>query len=190
MISFFDKLISLVAIIILLPLLLAISAIVFFDMGSPVFFRQKRVGQHGKIFEIIKFRSMANTAYSAKQAHLEKHRISKIGNLLRNSNLDELPQLLNVIKGDMSLVGPRPHEVHQDAEFVSEICGYKKRYTVPHGLTGLAQVSGYSGPITSMSFLKKRVAYDICWARNRSLCLYLKILIMTAAMFIKPRHRR
>lgn len=119
------------------------------------------------------------------QAHEEEERISNLGNFLRLNNFDELPQLINVIKGDMSLVGPRPHELSQDLLFSNEVIYYKLRSRVKPGITGLAQANKLNGPLISKKMLHKRVKHDIYWVRKKSYCLYILILLQTFLMIIK-----
>ena len=181
-----DKIISIIALLILSPLLFVIAVCVYFDLGNPIIFKQKRVGLHGKVFEIYKFRSMKNSNSSeVLQAHEETDRISKFGNFLRNSNFDELPQLINILKGDISVVGPRPHEVSQDRLFSRTLENYTLRHEVLPGLTGLAQVSGLSGPIKSQDQLIQRTEYDISWVNNKSIFLYFKIILSTFLIFVR-----
>ena len=149
--------------------------------GRPVFFRQLR-GLHGKRFNIFKFRTMLNenTTTEIKQAHLENHRITRTGNFLRNSFLDELPQLINVLLGDMSLVGPRPHEAGQDEQFKRLVDNYSQRQRLKPGLTGLAQLRGLVGPITLNEYLILRVSSDLELVDKFSLSFYAKILAITS----------
>lgn len=185
-IIFADKLISIFALFILSPLLFVIAILVYFDLGSPIIFKQKRVGINGKEFEIYKFRSMKNTkALIVLQAHEEKKRISKFAHILRLSNFDELPQLFNILKGDMSVVGPRPHESSHDIIFSKKIKNYKIRQKVKPGLTGLAQINGYAGPIESNFQIIQRVKYDIYWVKKKNFCLYLLIILKTFFLIFK-----
>ena len=181
-----DKIISLFALLILSPLLLFIALFVYFDLGRPIIFKQKRVGLNGKVFEIYKFRSMKHSnSTEVLQAHEENHRISKFGNYLRLSNFDELPQLINILKGDLSVVGPRPHEISQDRLFSRTIKNYNLRHKVMPGLTGLAQISGLSGPIKSQAQLIQRTEYDITWVNNKSIFLYFIIILRTFMVLVR-----
>jgi putative colanic acid biosynthesis UDP-glucose lipid carrier transferase len=181
-----DKVISIIALLLLTPLLLIIAIFVYLDLGRPIIFKQKRVGLNGKVFEIYKFRSMKHSNSSkVLQAHEEEERISNLGNFLRLNNFDELPQLINVIKGHMSLVGPRPHELSQDLLFSNEVIYYKFRSRVKPGITGLAQANKLNGPLISKKMLHKRVKHDIYWVRKKSYCLYILILLQTFLMIIK-----
>lgn len=118
------------------------------------------------------------------QSHLEEYRFRWISKFMRNSNLDELPQLFNVIKGDMSLVGPRPHELKQNQAFEQDFKLYKLRYDVKPGLTGLAQISGFDGPIKNEQVLISRIKHDLIWVRKISLCFYFVIIIKTFIIII------
>lgn len=178
-----DKFFAILAVMTLLPLLLFVCIAIFFTQGSPIFFSQERTGKDQRTFKILKFRSMKRIdSETVEQAHLEKHRITKFGGFLRATNFDELPQLFNILKGDMSFVGPRPHEKKQDEKFSIDLPSYKKRHSTKPGLTGLAQVSSYSGPIIDDDFLRKRVAYDIVWCRDPSLKRYINIWLCTLKM--------
>lgn len=180
-----DKVISVISLIILSPLLLFISILIYFDLGRPIFFTQKRVGLHGRVFKIYKFRTMKKSNHrKVLQAHEEHERITKVGAIFRSSRLDELPQLLNVIKGDMSIVGPRPHEESQDKHFCNEIINYKLRHMVKPGLTGFAQVNGFTGPITDNQMIMKRIDYDLIWVRERNIFLYYIIILRTFKFYL------
>ena len=181
-----DLFISAFLLIAAAPILMLISTAIYFIDGEEVIFKQKRVGYKGKHFFILKFKTMSrNDNQRALQAHQELHRISKFGMFLRKYHLDELPQLINVLRGDMSLVGPRPHEHIQDQEFEKSIEEYAKRRNVKPGMTGWAQVNLAHGPIKSHADIKKRTAFDIEWARHSSVGFYLVVLIRTIVMLLK-----
>ena len=182
-----DILICCVALTVLAPLYFVIGFGVWYSSGLPIIFSQKRVGKSGLEFSIYKFRSMTSSEQrtTVKQSHLEGHRLTKIGNFLRSSNFDELPQLINILRGEMSVVGPRPHELTQDREFTVDFELYKTRKLVRPGLTGWAQVNGYNGPITSTDFIKKRIILDIYWIEHLSLRLYFKIIVKTIFIGLK-----
>ena len=167
----FDRVIALVALIVLSPVFLILYVLVWRNMGRPVFFVQERPGLRGKVFKMIKFRTMTDDQDSKGKLLPDNRRIVPIGNFLRRTSLDELPELVNVLKGEMSLVGPRPLRVqylpyYTDSERI--------RFTVLPGITGLAQVSGR----TSIDW-DKRLEYDIEYVRNLSLLLDLMILFQT-----------
>lgn len=179
----FDFIISLAAIIALLPLLLLISALIYFDSGENPIFRQWRTGLGGRQFKIYKFRTMRahECGNQVKQAQRQDSRVTKLGAILRRTSLDELPQLFNVLKGEMSLIGPRPHAIAHDIEFSTIVSNYGQRFLVRPGLSGLAQVNGARGPTDSIDKIIKRVNYDLEYVKNWSLALDVKILFATLA---------
>ena len=166
----------------LLPLL---SIVIWIDSGGPLFFVQKRVGKSGRTFNCIKFRTMVvNKDANNKQAEVNDARITRVGKFLRNSSLDELPQFLNVVIGDMSIVGPRPH-MHSDCiRFSSSVAGYKFRNFVKPGITGLAQVKGFRGPTIDFESIFHRYQYDAFYVRNCNFWLDMRIIRKTAAQTI------
>ncbi|KAF0113825.1 MAG: putative colanic acid biosysnthesis UDP-glucose lipid carrier transferase [Hyphomonadaceae bacterium] len=176
-----DIAIACAAIIVLLPLLLLISALIYFDSGENPIFRQWRTGLGGRQFRIYKFRTMRvrECGSNVKQAERGDSRITKLGAFLRGSSLDELPQLFNVLKGEMSLIGPRPHAIAHDVEFSTIVSNYQHRFMVRPGLSGLAQINGARGPTDSIDKIIKRVNYDIEYVKNWSLALDLKIFFAT-----------
>jgi lipopolysaccharide/colanic/teichoic acid biosynthesis glycosyltransferase len=160
-----------------MPVWLAVCAAILLDDGLPIFYRQRRMGRHGRIFEAMKFRSMVRDAERMTGPVLATQndpRITKVGRILRKTALDELPQLWNILKGDMSFVGPRPERPELVAQIAQSLPGYMKRLAVPPGLTGLAQVYGryYSGP-------GQKLKYDLLYARRRTLLLDLEIFFMS-----------
>ncbi len=180
-----DKAGALVLIALLSPLLLAIGLAVAASSPGPVIFRQTRRGWCGRDFTIFKFRTMRTGAGPARQTVRGDPRCTSLGRFLRASSLDELPQLWNVLCGDMSLVGPRPHaETLHDIdragrEIVSE---YAQRHRVKPGLTGWAQVNGARGATASLAQLRRRVDYDLYYIENWSLLLDMRILLRTGIM--------
>ncbi|QNJ00602.1 undecaprenyl-phosphate glucose phosphotransferase [Synechococcus sp. A15-62] len=179
----FDLLISVAGVIVLFPLLLFISILVRFSSPGPVIFKQKRCGLQGKVFNCYKFRSMYVDPFvdtiPLKQAHKGDNRITPVGRLLRRWSLDELPQLFNVVIGDMSLVGPRPHALEHDEIYRKLITGYTQRYVCKPGMTGLAQVSGFRGETKELSAMEARVMADLEYQREWSLLLDIEILFST-----------
>jgi len=148
--------------------------------GSP-FFSQKRTGKNGIAFTCLKLRTMRlNDEADTKQATDDDERITRIGRFLRLSSLDELPQFLNVLKGDMSLVGPRPHMLYHTLKYESAIPYYKLRHQAKPGITGLAQVKGLRGPTANISDMEKRIQADLDYIANRRMELDLNILGNTA----------
>ena len=145
-----------------------------------MFFRQQRTGYRGKSFECLKFRSMRVNAQSdSLQATKDDPRKTKFGNILRKTSLDELPQFINVFKGEMSIVGPRPHMVQQTQEYSELIDKYMLRHTIKPGITGWAQVNGYRGPTDTLDKMEKRVEFDVWYAENWNFMLDIKIIFLT-----------
>lgn len=148
---------------------------------GPVFFIQRRVGKGGKIFKCIKFRTMVLNADANKvQAQPNDYRITRIGSFLRKSNIDEFPQFLNVLTGDMSIVGPRPHMITDCNQFSKVVKGYKFRNMVKPGITGLSQVKGYRGPARDFATIFRRFEYDAFYVRNADFGLDMRIIRQTA----------
>ena len=167
----------------LTPLMLILVTI---DSRGPLFFVQRRVGRGGKSFLCYKFRTMViNTEKDKKPAGENDERITRIGKLLRQSNIDELPQFMNVLLGSMSIVGPRPHMFTDCYRFSTAIPGYKFRNMVKPGLTGLAQVKGYRGPANTHKSIVMRFQYDEQYIKNISFLLDSRILLQTAIQRIK-----
>ena len=179
--SALEKLLVLAALIAFAPVMLVTAFAIRLEDGGPVLFRQERHGLGGQIIRIYKFRSMRvmEAGDTARQATKGDARITRIGRFLRATSIDELPQLLNVLKGDMALVGPRPHPMALDREFTALIPGYMSRYGVKPGITGLAQVTGQRGPTPDVETMRKRVAADVDYARRKSLALDMWILAST-----------
>ena len=168
-------------IILTLPLLLLIAALIRLDSPGPVLFRQRRYGFNQQAFRIFKFRTMTTTddGQVVVQAKRNDPRITRLGHLLRRYNLDELPQFLNVLAGDMSLVGPRPHALAHDVEFERKIANYARRHNVKPGITGWAQVNGFRGETDTDEKMAGRVAYDHWYIDNWSFWLDISILFRT-----------
>jgi putative colanic acid biosynthesis UDP-glucose lipid carrier transferase len=151
------------------------------DSRGPVFFVQKRVGFLGRSFPCLKFRTMyVNAEANTKQATDDDPRITRMGSFLRNSNLDEIPQFLNVLAGHMSIVGPRPHMYKDCTTFSKVVEGYKFRNLMKPGITGLAQVKGYRGPAMSFDKIFRRYQWDTFYVRNANVWLDLRIVHSTA----------
>jgi putative colanic acid biosynthesis UDP-glucose lipid carrier transferase len=176
-------------------LLLALAAPLFpiivlaikLDSPGPAFFRQRRRGLNQNEFEVIKFRTMCvmEDGANVRQAVPGDARVSRIGAWLRRTSLDELPQLINVLKGDMSLVGPRPHAVVHDEKFSEMLESYANRHQMKPGITGLAQVTGHRGPVSNTDTIEARVKADLEYINNWSLALDLSILVRTVkAVFV------
>jgi lipopolysaccharide/colanic/teichoic acid biosynthesis glycosyltransferase len=175
----FDRVFSFLFLLILSPLFLVVAAIIKLDSKGPIFFSQERVGKNGKIFKIIKFRSMkvgSETEIIVKEVVLDDPRITRVGRIMRRFQIDELPQLLNILKRDMSFVGPRPTLPKQ---FEGQMEEAKKRFLMKPGLTGLAQVNGNK----QLSW-SERIKYDKYYVENFSILLDLKILFKTFLIVI------
>ena len=173
-----DIVLSVLGIVILAFPMLVLALIVKIDSPGPVFFKQKRAARGKRYFNIIKFRSMPVSAPKDTPTHQLKNAnamLSRFQRFIRKSSLDELPQLINVLRGDMSLVGPRPELAHFVEKFSSEIPDYEKRHLVKPGITGLAQIRGLRGD-TSLS---ERTSEDLSYIERWSLWLDIKILAMT-----------
>jgi len=176
----FDIVVSLIAIILLFPLMIIIGLIILITSGPPVIFKQRRMGLDGKEFIMYKFRTMLPE--SDKEWVAPEDRITKVGKILRKWSLDELPQFFNVLKGDMSIVGPRPERPEFVEQFKKMIPKYMLRHKVKSGITGWAQVNGLRGNTS----IEKRIKYDLYYIENWSLWLDLKIIIMTLWRFRQP----
>jgi Undecaprenyl-phosphate glucose phosphotransferase len=177
----FDLLFASIALILLTPMLIAAAVLIKLDSPGPVFFLQRRFGFNQKPFQIIKFRSMRTYEDGAvvHQAKKDDPRVTRIGYWLRRWNIDEVPQLFNVIKGDMSLVGPRPHALSHDREFERRISTYARRHNVKPGITGWAQIHGLRGETDTDEKMRQRVEHDLHYIGNWSVWLDLQILIRT-----------
>ncbi|MEM1399255.1 MAG: undecaprenyl-phosphate glucose phosphotransferase [Pseudomonadota bacterium] len=186
-----DRLIAGGVLLMLAPLMLTIALLIKLDSKGPVLFRQKRYGFNNKLIEVFKFRSMYTemTDWNADQ-QTTRHdpRVTRIGRLLRKSSLDELPQLLNVLRGEMSIVGPRPHAVGTKAAgrlFEDVVDDYAARHNVKPGLTGWAQVNGWRGETETVDKIIMRVEYDLFYIRNWSIWLDLYIILITPFALMK-----
>ncbi len=173
---------ALIALLVFLPLLVCIALAVRVESGGPVIFKQRRTGRGGRIFTIYKFRTMtvAEDSGEVRQATRNDTRVTAVGALLRKLSLDELPQFLNILKGDMSIVGPRPHALAHDDEYGRRIPTYVDRFRAKPGLTGLAQVNGLRGEIRDLRCMRDRVAADNLYIESWSLGLDVAILAKTA----------
>jgi putative colanic acid biosynthesis UDP-glucose lipid carrier transferase len=156
------------------------------DSSGPIFFIQKRNKKDGRLFHCIKLRTMRiNADADMLTSILNDSRITGLGKFLRLSHLDELPQFINVLIGDMSVIGPRPHMVTENVKYKSILNYYNHRHFVKPGITGLAQSFGYHGPVNDLSHLNKKIMYDIFYIKNWSVMMDVKILIRTIRMISK-----
>lgn len=177
-----DRVLAALILLLISPLLLCIALAIKLDSPGPVFFRQARKGWSGKVFHIWKFRSMfvhQPETGTVQQATRDDPRITRVGALLRKTSLDELPQVFNVLNGEMSLVGPRPHAVEHDEEYSRRINAYFARHNIKPGITGLAQVRGLRGETSEIESMQQRIEADIEYINNWSLWLDLVILART-----------
>ena len=180
-----DRLLAAIGLILLYPLFLAIALIIRLESPGPALFTQPRVGYRQKIFKCYKFRSMYHhmaEPCGTTQATRDDVRVTRFGRILRQTSLDELPQLLNVLKGEMSLVGPRPHAPNTRAAgqlFADVVINYNERHCVRPGITGWAQVNGWRGETRTPEDIQMRVRYDLEYIRDWSLPFDLRILLLT-----------
>jgi putative colanic acid biosynthesis UDP-glucose lipid carrier transferase len=175
------------ALIGLFPLLLLTAIAIKLDRPGPVIFRQRRCGFNGRRFHILKFRTMSvqEDGNDIAQAARNDRRITPVGRWLRRTSIDELPQLINVLRGEMSIVGPRPHAVAHDDQFEKIVGKYAYRHHVKPGITGWAQVHGYRGETRTVADIERRTRLDLWYIDNWSLILDFKIVLMTAIEIIR-----
>lgn len=176
---------SALALVALSPLLLIVAAIIKLTSPGPAVFRQKRVGLGGVEFDIFKFRSMraeAGDLTGVKQTAVNDDRVTPIGRFIRNTSIDELPQLLNILLGDMSVIGPRPMvkgQLAAGANYREVVPYYDFRHMVRPGLSGWAQANGFRGPTTDAVSARQRVDHDCAYVQNVSMALDMRIILMT-----------
>jgi Undecaprenyl-phosphate glucose phosphotransferase len=173
--------VSLTALVALAPVFMIVAVLVKRDSPGKVFFRQRRYGFNQEQFEIIKFRSMTTTedGDDVRQVKRNDMRVTAVGKWLRRTNLDELPQLINVLKGEMSIVGPRPHAIIHNREFEQKIARYARRHNVKPGITGWAQVNGFRGETDTDAKMRARVKCDLYYIDNWSLSFDVYIIFKT-----------
>lgn len=176
-----DLILCVVALLIFVPVLLLVAVAIKFDSKGPVLFRQTRHGYGARPIRVFKFRSMRVTEDGAavRQATQNDPRITRVGQIIRRTNLDELPQLFNVLLGEMSMVGPRPHPVVLNESFADRVKWFNRRHNMPPGITGWAQINGYRGETETLEKMVGRVEHDLWYLDNWSLYLDIKILILT-----------
>lgn len=177
-------------IVFLAPVMALIALLIRLDSRGPVFFRQNRTGLRGRPFAILKFRSMAvlENGETIVQATKDDARTTRIGRILRKTSLDELPQLFNVLMGEMSLVGPRPHAIAHDHHYGALIDNYALRQRVKPGITGWAQVNGFRGATPAIELMQARIRHDVWYAQRTGLALDLRILLATPFAILGQRN--
>jgi putative colanic acid biosynthesis UDP-glucose lipid carrier transferase len=183
-----DVALTLLLLAFLAPVLLIIALLVKIDSRGPVLFRQERYGFNNNRIIIYKFRSMQhdpNPDPSVPQARRNDPRVTRFGAILRRTSLDELPQLLNVLRGDMSMIGPRPHAAAHNEKYAHLINGYLARHRMKPGITGWAQVNGWRGETETTGHMKRRLEHDLFYIASWSLLLDIKILLMTIPVVIR-----
>lgn len=181
----FDIGVCSVLLVVVLPILLLCALLILLESGTPIFYRQPRVGECGETFQVLKFRSMhADAEHDGKPqwAREQDQRVTVIGRVLRKYRVDELPQILNVLRGDMSLVGPRPERPYFVNELIKEIPYYSNRHTVKPGITGWAQVRYHAA--SSVEDTRQKLQYDLYYVKNHSLFLDIVILFQTARVVL------
>jgi Undecaprenyl-phosphate glucose phosphotransferase len=164
------------------PLMLVIALAIWLDSPGPIIFRQKRYGFNNGTIEIFKFRTMRmdqDESHRATQARRDDPRLTRVGRWLRRTSLDELPQLFNVLRGEMSVVGPRPHMVEHNQQYAVLIETYLARHRVKPGITGWAQVNGWRGETDTLEKMERRLRHDLYYIENWSLAFDVRILIRT-----------
>lgn len=184
---FFDIVFSLLVTVLILSWLIPLVGIlIYLESPGPIFFRQLRTGKNKKLFYCIKFRSMhLNADANTKQAQKNDVRITKVGRFLRKTSIDEFPQFLNVLWGNMSVVGPRPHMLKHTDDYSKIIDQYMVRQFLTPGITGWAQINGYRGETKTLAQMKGRVQHDLWYMENWSLWLDIKIILQTMANMFK-----
>ena len=177
-----DYTVASIALILFSPLMVLIGVLIKLESKGPVFFRQKRHGLSGKVIKVFKFRTMKveqKQTDTVVQAKKNDDRVTRVGKILRRTSLDELPQLFNVIRGEMSIVGPRPHAVEHNNQYKTLIDSYMKRHIVKPGITGWAQINGFRGETDTLEKMEGRVQCDIYYIENWSILLDLRIMALT-----------
>lgn len=182
----FDYVVATAALVLVSPVMLATAALIKLTSKGSIIFKQRRYGLDGREIIVYKFRTMsvAEDAEVIRQATKNDSRLTPIGGFLRRYSIDELPQLINVLQGRMSIVGPRPHAVAHNEEYRKLIKGYMVRHKVTPGITGLAQVNGYRGETETVEKMQKRIEMDLDYLRNWSIALDIRILLKTASLVL------
>jgi undecaprenyl-phosphate galactose phosphotransferase/putative colanic acid biosynthesis UDP-glucose lipid carrier transferase len=184
-----DIIVASTALVVLSPIFALAAIMVKLDSPGPALFRQRRSGFNSRDFQILKFRTMRTMEDEASvlQASRNDPRITRVGAFLRRSSIDELPQLINVLRGEMSIVGPRPHAVSHNAAWAELVEDYALRHHIKPGITGLAQVNGFRGRCDTCELIKMRVHFDLEYINRWSIWLDLKIIAKTICVFFFQR---
>jgi exopolysaccharide biosynthesis polyprenyl glycosylphosphotransferase len=189
----FDKIVALVALILLSPVMIATAIAIKLESKGPVFFRQKRHGFNNQLVEMMKFRSMytdMTDATASKLVTRDDPRVTRVGRFIRKTSIDELPQLFNVLRGELSIVGPRPHALQAKANnklYYEAVEGYFARHRVKPGMTGWAQINGWRGETDTIDKIMQRVNHDLYYIENWSIFLDLYIVAMTPVSLFSAR---
>ena len=184
--SLFDKLFSLIALIFMSPIIIIFAILILVEDGFPIFFNQKRTGWDGKSFSIFKLRSIKKTENKNESLQVKAgdNRLLRVGKIIRRLSIDELPQFYNVLKGDMAIVGPRPHMTDHTKHYSKDIKNFMQRHKCLPGITGWAQVNGSRGPTDKEGAMDKRFQHDLYYIKNWNLMLDLYILVRTVLVVL------
>jgi len=188
-----DKIVALTALVLLSPIMLATAIAIRLESKGPIFFKQKRHGFNNQLVEMYKFRSMytdMTDATASKLVTKDDPRVTRVGRFIRKTSIDELPQLINVLKGELSIVGPRPHALQAKADnmlYYEAVDGYFARHRVKPGMTGWAQINGWRGETDTIDKIMQRVNHDLYYIENWSLFLDLYIVVMTPVSLFSAR---
>jgi Undecaprenyl-phosphate glucose phosphotransferase len=185
-----DRILAAILLVVFSPVLVLAAIAIKLTSQGPVLFKQPRYGFNNNEFSVLKFRTMRAApapAVGVEQAKREDPRVTAVGKILRRTSLDELPQLVNVVRGEMSLVGPRPHAVAHNEEYATVINEYLSRHRVKPGITGWAQINGFRGETQTLDLMRQRVQHDLYYIENWSVLFDLRILVMT--LFVGFVHR-
>lgn len=185
-----DLTLAMLLLVLLVPLLIIVGVVIRLDSSGPAFFRQWRIGLDGQAFRIWKFRTLGvvEDGNDITQVTRFDPRVTRVGDFLRRTSIDELPQLINVLRGEMSLVGPRPHARAHDHYFAGRIESYVLRHSVKPGITGWAQVNGLRGETATVEEMRRRVGFDLWYVRRARIALDLRILFATPAVVLRGRN--
>ncbi len=185
-----DIVLSIIVFLVLLPFLPVIIYKIKRQSPGPIFFKQERTGLNGKPFKMYKFRTMhVNDEADTKQATADDPRKFPFGQFLRRTTLDEMPQLINILKGEMSVVGPRPHMLAHTKYYAEQLPNFMERHTVKPGVTGLAQATGWRGDTPELWIMEERLRRDLYYIRHRSIKLDLIIIYHSLGQFTHPVER-